>query len=323
MGNYLSSNHFPVDGKTIVITGGSSGMGLSVGQQLAGKGANVVIVARDQGKLLHAIEEIRQAAKDPQTQRFLQLPADLTVPTEPVRVIEEIVSWNSGNPPDTVWCCAGASIPGLFIETPLSDFQAQMNSNYFSSLYMAHTIMRTWIQTAQKNQASSSGEKPSSPIAPHHLIFTASFLAFYSFTGYSPYSPTKAALRSLCDTLSQEANLYAAAYPNEPAIRLHTIFPATIFTASYELENTIKADVTKKLEETDDGQTPEVVAAESIKGLESGLELVSTNLITSLVQRTWLMGLVMVFVRGDMDIKVRKWGREHGAVGRKTDDKKA
>ena len=53
------STHELIDRKTIVITGGSSGMGLSVGQQLARKGANVVIIARGQEKLLHAIEEIR------------------------------------------------------------------------------------------------------------------------------------------------------------------------------------------------------------------------------------------------------------------------
>lgn len=34
-------------------------MGLAVGQQLAKKGANVAIIARDRGKLLQAIEEIR------------------------------------------------------------------------------------------------------------------------------------------------------------------------------------------------------------------------------------------------------------------------
>ncbi|KAI1278358.1 hypothetical protein F5Y07DRAFT_361539 [Xylaria sp. FL0933] len=344
MGNYLSSNNFPVEGKTIIITGGSSGMGLAVGQQLAAKGANVVIIARDQGKLLRAIEAIQQAARDPEIQRFLQLRADLTIPTESARVIEEVVAWNSGNPPDTVWCCAGSSTPGLFIETPLSHFQAQMDSNYFSSLYMAHATMTCWVKTAQQNSLNpSSGARPSSSIPPRHLIFTASFLSFYSFAGYSPYSPAKAALRSLCDTLSQEVNLYASCYPNEPAIRLHTIFPATILTESYQIENTIKPDITKKLEEGDEGQTPEVVAAKSIKGLENGLELVTTNTITALVQRSmlggsirggfgrmlidwalaWLMGLVMVFVRSDMDSKVRSWGREHGVVGRKADDKQA
>ncbi|KAI1303991.1 hypothetical protein F5Y03DRAFT_358691 [Xylaria venustula] len=343
MGGYLSKNDFPVEGKTIVITGGSSGMGLAVGQQLAAKGANVVIIARDQDKLLRALEAIQQAARDSQTQRFLQLRADLTVPTESVRVIDEIVTWNSGNPPDTVWCCAGSSTPGLFIETPISHFQAQMDSNYFSSLYMAHATLTCWVKTAEQNQVNRSSVQPSSPVSPHHLIFTASFLSFYSFAGYSPYSPAKAALRSLCDTLSQEVNLYASCYPSEPAIRLHTIFPATILTESYQIENTIKPDITKKLEEGDGGQTPEVVAAKSIKGLESGLELVTTNTITALVQRSmlggsirggfvrmlidwalaWLMGLVMVFVRSDMDSKVRRWGREHGVVGKTTENKQA
>ncbi|KAI1419667.1 hypothetical protein F5Y12DRAFT_776769 [Xylaria sp. FL1777] len=217
-----------------------------------------------------------------------------------------------------------------------------MDSNYFSSLYTAHAAMTCWVKTAQQNMSQSSAQ-PSGPISPRHLIFTASFVSFYTFAGYSPYSPAKAALRSLCDTLSQEANLYAASYPSEPAIRLHTIFPATILTESYQIENTIKPDITKKLEEGDAGQTPETVAAKSIKGLESGLELVTTNTITALVQRSmlggslrggfgrmlldwalaWLMGLVMVFVRSDMDHKVRSWGREHGAVGRNTDNKQA
>ncbi|KAI0449137.1 hypothetical protein F5B21DRAFT_495261 [Xylaria acuta] len=343
MGNYLSRNHFPVEGKTVVITGGSSGMGLAVGQQLAEKGANVVIIARDQNKLLRALEEIRQAAKDPQTQRFLQLSADLTSPSESVRTIDEIVTWNAGHPPDIVWCCAGSSTPGLFVETPISHFQAQMESNYFTSLYMAHAAMTCWVKTAQKNTVEASGPRLRTPIPPRHIIFTASFVAFYTFAGYSPYSPTKAALRSLCDTLSQEANLYAASYPSEPATRFHTVFPGTILTESYQIENRIKPDITKKLEEGDGGQTPEKVAAESIKGLERGLELVTTNTLTALVQRSvlsgsirggfvrvlidwalaWLMGIVMVVVRTDMDRQVRSWGRKYGVAGRRTENKQA
>lgn len=45
--------------KTVIITGGSRGMGLGAARQLAEKGANVVIVARDQDKLHQAIEHIR------------------------------------------------------------------------------------------------------------------------------------------------------------------------------------------------------------------------------------------------------------------------
>lgn len=85
-------------------------------------------------------------------------------------------------------------------------------------------------------------------------------------------------------------NLYAAAYPNEPPIRLHTVFPANIHTESYEAENLIKSDLTKRLEEADEGQTPEVVAARSIRALESGQELVTTDILTGLVKHSVLGG---------------------------------
>ncbi|KAF3064794.1 3-ketodihydrosphingosine reductase tsc10 [Daldinia childiae] len=269
MGTILSKTSSPW--RTVVITGGSRGMGLAAGRQLAEKGANVVIVARDQEKLLQSLEYIQQGAVNPQTQRFLQISADLTTPSESVRIIDQVQSWNSGNPPDIVWCCAGSSYPTLFIDTPISEFQTQMDSNYFTSLYMAHAILTCWLKTSRK---AIDDVRTSNTAPARHLIFTASFVAFYSFAGYSPYSPSKAALRALSDNLSQEMNLYAAAHPNDPPVRLHTVFPATIYTESYEAENRIKSDLTKMLEEGDEGQTPEVVAARSIKGLEICWEVV-------------------------------------------------
>ncbi|KAI3321062.1 NAD(P)-binding protein [Xylariaceae sp. AK1471] len=338
MGNLLSKNEFPVKDRTFVITGGSRGLGLAVARQLAERGANVAIVARNQGKLIQGVQYMKEGATNPQTQRFHQISADLTSASECVRVIDEVVAWNLGNPPDVVWCCAGSSHPTLFIDTPVAEFHEQMNSNYFTSLYMAHAIIKCWLRVPKEGTEVAFGENPlnyatrpnGKPRPPaRHLIFTASFVAFYSFAGYSPYSPTKAALRALSDNLSQEMNLYAAARPNEPRIRLHTVFPATILTEAYEEENLIKAGVTKMLEEGDAGQAPEVVAAKSIKALESGQELITTDLLTSLVKRSmlggsvrggilralwdWflasLMGIVMVFVRHDMDRKTRKWGR--------------
>ncbi|KAI0181282.1 NAD(P)-binding protein [Hypoxylon sp. FL1284] len=335
MGNLLSGNQFPVQGRTVIITGGSRGMGLEAGRQLAEKGANVVVVARDQGKLLQALEYIQQGAVNHQAQRFLQISADLTAPTESVRVLEEVTTWNAGSPPDIVWCCAGSSHPTLFVDTPVAAFREQMDSNYFTSLYMAHATMRSWVK--------SPGKAVPEPAAPaRHIIFTASFLALYSFAEYAPYSPSKAALRSLSDTLSQEANLYHAADPSAPRVRFHTVFPATIFTESYEAENRIKTDLTKMLEEGDDGQTPQVVAARSIAALEAGHELVTTDMLTGLVKRSvlggsvrggflrvlgdwvmaFVMAIIMVFVRDDMDRKVRSWGRRFGASGMKDGEKK-
>ncbi|ETS83651.1 hypothetical protein PFICI_05527 [Pestalotiopsis fici W106-1] len=343
MGGMLSKNDFPVKGRTVLITGGSRGMGRAAGRILAERGANVVIVARDQKRLLEAIKHIQEGAENSETQRFHHISADLSSPSESVRVIDEVATWNSGNPPDIVWCCAGTSHPGLFVDTPISAFREQMDGNYFSSLYMAHAAVNCWIKGAREGvdgpKETASNGKAAKPA--RHIIFTASFLALYGIAGYGAYSPSKAALRSLCETLSQEMNLYTAAHPNEAPIRAHTIFPATILTESYEAENLIKPDVTKMLEEDDKGQTPEVVALESIKGLERGLELITTDLMTGLVKGSmlggstrggpgrilidwflaWLMGIVMVIVRSDMDKKVRDWGRKFGSASKTTASK--
>ncbi|KAI0149792.1 NAD(P)-binding protein [Hypoxylon sp. NC0597] len=338
----FSKNQFPVQGRLVVITGGSRGLGLSTGRQLAEKGASIVIVARGQERLAQAIEHIRQGAPNPETQRFHYISADLTSSSEAVRVIDEVISWNSGSPPDIVWCCAGSAHPALFIDTPVSEFGVQMNNNYFTSLYVAHAVLTHWLKppSAQKEASTTpatAAAKPATPPPARHLIFTSSFLAFYSFTGYSPYSPAKAALRSLSDTLSQEMNLYAAAYPSEPAVRVHTVFPAGIQGEAFEAENRIKADVTKLLEEGDEPQAPDALARNAIRALEGGQEIITTDFTTGLVRRSvlggsirggfwravgdWLiagwMALIMIFVRSDMDKKTRDWGRKYGASGMK------
>lgn len=82
MGGFQSKNQFPVNGKvnssssicfsrtrlieliqTVVITGGSQGMGKAVGRLLAEKGANVIIVARNVEKLEEALKYISVCPK--------------------------------------------------------------------------------------------------------------------------------------------------------------------------------------------------------------------------------------------------------------------
>ncbi|KAF2969788.1 hypothetical protein GQX73_g3777 [Xylaria multiplex] len=320
-------------------------MGLAVARKLSGMGANMVIVARDQDKLARAIQDIQQCARDPETQRFHHISADLMIGSESVKVIDEVTAWNAGNPPDVVWCCAGSPHPALFVETPLSEFTSQMQSNYFTSLYTAHAVLGRWLNTTTTQRADTgTARKTKSPRPPaRHIIFTASFLAFYSFAGYSPYSPCKAALRALSDNLSQEMNLYNAANPTEPAVKVHTVFPSGIHGPSFDIENRMKCDLTKVLESTDGGQPAEVVAAKSIRGLERGEELVTTEFLSYMVKRgmlggsvrggvlnalwDWLlvslMGVIMIFVRDDMDRKTRAWGRKYGPSGYRGHNKQA
>ncbi|KAI0108797.1 NAD(P)-binding protein [Hypoxylon sp. NC0597] len=341
MGSFLSKNEFPVDGRTVLITGGSAGLGLSAARQLAERGANVIIVARNVSKLQDGIAYIKQGVRSSDVQRFHYIAADVTTASECARVILEAVAWNDGAPPDIVWCCAGSAHPTLFVDTPPEQFQKMMDSNYFSCVYMAHAALNAWLKspsasasdpgTQAVNGDHSKALNQQKDPRPRHLIFTGSFVSFYSFAGFTPYAPSKAAVRSLADSLSQEMNLYSSTCP----VRIHAVFPATMPTEGLEQENSVKTDLTKSLEEGDQVLAPEECARRAIAGLERGEELVPTSTIIRLVMTSvmggsarggfvrglvntvlgWVTLVVMVLIRWEMDTKVAKWGRMNGSSG--------
>lgn len=294
-----------------------------------------MMVARDARRLRDGIDSLKKAALLPETQRFHYIPADLTDAETCLEVMSQTTEWNAGAPPDIVWSFVGAAYPHLFIETDASQLRAQMDTNYFANAFMAHAALKSWLGEAAEQAVELTTKSKTN--ATRHLIFTSSFQALYSMVGYTSYGPAKAGLRSLSDALSQELQLYAAAHPSSPPVRVHTIFPATILTEAYDNENLVKPDVTKMLEETDSGQTAEVVAKKSIQALESGHELVTSDILTRFVLSTtfgaskrsgffralvdWVMGclgsFILIFVRWDMDRQVQNFGKRYGHFGAK------
>lgn len=246
----------------------------------------------------------------PESQRFHWVSADVSKAGEASRIVSEVSEWNGG-PPDIVWCCAGASWPTLFLDSSPEQQRHMMDVNYWSCADMAHAILSQWL-----SPDSTSTE-------PRHLIFTSSVVAFFSIAGYAAYSPTKAAIRSLSDTLAQEIKLYNS------SVKIHTIFPGTILTAGFDEENKTKPEITKELESTDPKETPETVAERSVKGLEKGEYLITTGWLGSMMRacawggssrNNWIVdslwmgitNLAMPFIQMDLDGKVVKYGKKHG-----------
>ena len=98
------------------MTGGSEGAGLSAARIFSRKGANIVIVSRNQAKLDEAIKSIKTQAKSPETQRFYAIAADVAEPGYAEWVVVDATAWNNGQPPEIVWCLAGLSTPMLWTE---------------------------------------------------------------------------------------------------------------------------------------------------------------------------------------------------------------
>jgi NAD(P)-dependent dehydrogenase (short-subunit alcohol dehydrogenase family) len=86
-GDQASSPQPPVRDKVIVITGASSGLGLETAKQLAGQGAEIVMIVRDQPGGKHAHSQIAEVAtgKSP-----VLLVADLSAQADIRRVAQEV-----------------------------------------------------------------------------------------------------------------------------------------------------------------------------------------------------------------------------------------
>ncbi|OAA64296.1 3-ketosphinganine reductase [Niveomyces insectorum RCEF 264] len=276
---WFRKNHMPVDGKTVLVTGASEGMGRSAAQQLAAQGANVIVVARNAERLAEVVDECKSAAKSP-AQRFRYIAADVTVPDYAAGLVAEAVAWNGGRPLDIVWCIAGVSTPLLWMESSrdvaIGASRHNMDVNFWGAAEMAHAVLRAWLRP----------DAPAHPGQPRHFVFTSSVVSLFPVVGYAPYTPSKCAVRGLADTLTQETMLYEATHP----VRIAVVYPGTILSPGLVRENTTKPAITLHLEKDDPQLTPDAAAAQAIRGLQRGDYFVTMSLLGDLMRWASLGG---------------------------------
>jgi 3-dehydrosphinganine reductase len=215
--------------------------------------------------------------------------------------------------------------------------RSQMDINFWSATYLAHSTLRAWLLPSKDGSTSQSTAGKTTESLPRHFIMTSSVVSFIGLAGYTPYAPGKSALRSLADTLQSELNLYNGARKHKtnplttPEVKIHIVLPATITSPGYDQENRTKHPVTHLLEEGDPKQTEDEVAAAAIKGLEKGQFMIATQFLGDVMRVSmlgssprhglwgvrdalfsWVTAFVWLFVGPDMEGKVWKWGRDNG-----------
>ncbi|KAF7304349.1 Protein kinase domain-containing protein [Mycena chlorophos] len=240
---FWTSNKWDPAGLHCYVTGGSSGMGLALAVLLTRRGAHVSIVARDQKKLDDALADLEKARQNPD-QKLLAYSFSLFDCAASEAALDAASAAHDGRCPDVIFMCAGGSAPAFWVEQDEASLRKLMDMSY-------------WVQAWTALAASKRMVREN---IPGKLVFTSSILAYFSFIGYSNYSPGKHALRGLAETLRSEMQLYN--------ISVHLCTPPTIYSPGYIEENKTKPKITLKIEETDTGLQPEQVASALLRGIE-------------------------------------------------------
>jgi short-subunit dehydrogenase len=165
--------HKPLSEQTIVITGGSSGIGLCTAEMAVERGAKVVLVSRNEGTLKEITERLK--AKGAQADYVV---ADVGERDQVRNVVETVISRHGGF--DTWVNNAGVGIYGMFEEISDEDHHKVFQTNYWGVVYGSLEALKHLKPRggALINVGSISSEMP----APVLSAYTASKFAVMGFT---------------------------------------------------------------------------------------------------------------------------------------------
>lgn len=170
--------------RTVIVTGGSSGIGYAAAREFVLRGDDVAIVARTASKLEQAAEKLRAAAVSPD-QRIVHKSADLSRFDEAEAVFSALAE--EGFEPDVLVNSAGVIYPGEFVDMPLEHFEANLSCGFWSVVYPCRAAAPGMVQRGRG-----------------HIVNVSSVAGYLGIYGYTGYSASKFAVMGFTEALRFE-----------------------------------------------------------------------------------------------------------------------
>jgi 3-dehydrosphinganine reductase len=223
--------------KVVVITGGSSGIGLAVAKEFARRYARITIISRDIEKLKVAQSAIQKINGEIVVDIIA---ADVSL-KEQITAAIDAVGIKSGTI-DVLINCAGIAAHGRFADLTNEQFEKTLQVNYMGVVYAS--------KAAWKYLKAAKGQ----------LSFVSSVAGYLGLIGYSNYAPTKFAITGLAECLFYEGR--------DDNIRVSIIYPPDTDTPLLHNERQNTLPECLALSKNIEVKTPEEVAMIYIRGLQ-------------------------------------------------------
>jgi len=228
--------------KVVLVTGGSSGIGLAIAKLLASAGAYVWLAARRRELLDSAISEIKTACQEG-SQKCGFTSADVSKFDQALAVVKEVTDF--AGTPDVVINSAGITQPGYIQDLSFDTFEHLMAVNYFGTVYITKAVLAGML-------TRGSG----------HIINISSMAGYLGVFGYSAYGATKFAVAGFSEALRAELK--------PQGIRVSVVFPPDTDTPQLAYEEPFKPAETKAISGNAKALSADLVARSILKQAERG-----------------------------------------------------
>jgi 3-dehydrosphinganine reductase len=228
--------------KVVLVTGGSSGIGLAAAKQLAAAGAQVWLSARHTEALESALKEV-EAARGEGSQTCGIVPADISDSRQAAEVVETVTKLAGA--PEVVFNSAGITQPGYIQELSLEVFERLMQVNYFGTVYVTNAVLPSMLERG-------SG----------HIINISSMAGYMGVFGYSAYGATKYAVTGFSEALRAEMK--------PRGVKVSVAFPPDTDTPQLAYEEPFKPAETKAISGNAKPLSAETVARSILRQAEKG-----------------------------------------------------